>query len=255
MMSGRVSIPLLLAAVGLLTYFIISATFTFENKIFKSLFFKPRSFASELSSIPQVDLKIIYQDKSLDGALNLSSSDLPVSLSWTTTNNPTSCTGYSWGIHDQDNKWDGSKNPQGGTFTVENLSKANPYVYTINCTNFEGDGVGDSVSINIDAIPNLLPPYITSIKALNLKKTEGKSQPFIVKKGEKVLIEWSSLNTATPYSICVSSGSWPVVYKYQIDNTVSEEFYISQSKIHQFNIYCSNETSSAHQNLTFVTQD
>lgn len=249
--SRALTILLLISALGLLGFLLVSSTFSFQSSLFKALYPKPPSFA-QLAGTPSVDLKVTYKDESFDDVINVSAQDLPLSITWTTTGGPTACKGFSWGVGDQDKNWDGDKNILGGTFFVEGLPKNTAYVYTINCANQNGDAAGDSVTINLGASSATLPPNLTSITAFQNGERLDLEKPLSVKVGDKIKIEWDSLNTQTPYSTCVASGSWPIIYENV--SFATEEFVIVDRKIHQFSIYCSNEQSNFKKSLTFLVE-
>lgn len=92
---------------------------------------------------PTVDLKVNGSDGPINVADNSSAS-----LSWTTTNNPTSCLAtYSW---------IGSKSTTVGSETVGPLSggtSGNSYRYDLTCTNANPTSASDSVTINVNPPP------------------------------------------------------------------------------------------------------
>ena len=69
------------------------------------------------------------------------------------------------------------------------------------------------------------------------------SEPLGINVGDKLVTSWSSLNTSTPYSICISSGSWPKGYKSIRNFKSTEELSIPASKVYKYTIYCSNENN------------
>lgn len=251
--EGQDKTPILIGLVilALVSVFVITSTFQFQNKVFQGLFPKQRSLADVNSMIPSVDLKINYKNVLTDGVLNVNSDQTPVILTWEVKGNPKTCTGRSWGIKDMDKSFDGPKDPKGGSFKTKKLTVNNPYVYTVDCFNDTGDAGGDSVTINIGSQLNSLTPYITSLKLITKNgKTYDSSEVISLNTKELFNISWASLNTDTPFSVCVASGSFPIGYKNVTGSTVSDEYSIKTKKIHKFNVYCSNETSFTQNSLT-----
>lgn len=70
-------------------------------------------------------------------------------LSWVTSNNPTSCTASG--------SWSGAKAASGGSQSIGPLTGPQNYIYTLTCTNAGGNG-SDSVTINVTAPPRCPPP-------------------------------------------------------------------------------------------------
>lgn len=244
----------LLFALGGISYLLIFSNFQRRINIFGILYPKPKSLAKEELSIPSVDLKITYKDKAFDGIVNVSSSDTPLTLSWETQGSPTSCIGRVWGAGDEDMTWKGAKNPKGGQFITSKLNKNNPYVYTIDCKNDHGDAIGDSVTINVGATSVGINPYITGLNLTSQGKKSDSQLPIILSQGDTIQISWNSLNTKTPYSICIATGSWPTGYKNFANSNVSEQFTLDQSKIYKYTIYCSNESSYTQNIISIIAQ-
>ncbi|MBI2019969.1 hypothetical protein HYS94_00935 [Candidatus Daviesbacteria bacterium] len=214
-----------------------------KTNIFNLFYAKPKSFAGEINIIPKVDLKVTYQGSSYDGTVNVTKEETPLVLSWTVEGNATSCIGRVGGSTTEDFSWKGSKDSAGGTFTTARLDQNNPYVYTIDCQNERGDAAGDSVVINVGALSqNTLPQLINLGIMVGDVKFDGQA-PIEASSGEIAQFNWTSLNTTTPYSICLSTGSWPTIYQYLGNNTISESFRLEQRKIYSYRIFCSNESS------------
>jgi len=75
-------------------------------------------------------------------------------LTWTTTNDPTSCDGSQGG---QTLAWSGAKNPARGSMSTGPLTTDETYV--IKCTNDAGDSIPRSVTITV--IPAVTGPTLT----------------------------------------------------------------------------------------------
>lgn len=234
---------LLLLAMAVILFFAVFGNFPPKPRtnIFSILYPKSKSLANE--TIPFVDLKVSYQGKFFDGGVDVLADDTPLTLSWKTEGNPSSCIGRVWGISAEDTSWKGPKDPNGGSFITSKLDKNNPYVYTIDCQNDQGDAIGDSVTINVGAKSSNLNPYITSLKLTSEDR-----------KNKTIQFDWSSINTQTPYSVCVASGSWPTGYRNFANSTVSEQFQLNESKTYNYTIYCSNESFFTQNNLSIISQ-
>lgn len=244
---------LLIAIIGLLSFIIISNSFSFGNKLFRGLYPKKTSLAQQSLNIPQVDLKVIYQNSYHDGVVNIFPGESVV-LVWTTTNNPSSCEASSFGISDSDKSWKGKLDPGGGKLPSKKLPVNNPYVYSINCKNGAGDSTGDSVTVNVGAQKQPIAPYIIDF---NLTDSDGEKyqsgETVPVSKGDKAQISWKSINTKTPYSLCVVNGSWPAGVKNLSDAEYKNTLSFNQSKIYTYSVYCSNENSFTQTSLAIVS--
>lgn len=256
----KVKFLLLLVFFGLVAFFLISSTFPFRNSTFRMLFPKSFSRASEADKAPKVNLRISGKNIINDRVVNISKDDSSIVLIWTTSGNPTSCIGRSFGLTAQDDKWNGPKDPKGGQFSIKDLSINNPYVYTIDCSNSFGDADGSSITINVGAQNLSTSPYIStfdfylreakeSFAYLNNQKFDSNPQDISI--GDKVIANWATLNTATPYSICISSGSFPQQYKSLKNYKFTEELSMESKKIYKYTIFCSNENSFAQNTQSF----
>ncbi len=245
------NIFLLVASSGLVLFLIISSTLSFKDAIFQLFFPKPRSQAQEIEATQRVGLKIFYKNKMNDGILNVAQKEQGISLIWNTPENTTDCVGKSWGISSTDQTWDGPKNPKGGSFELRPLDKNNPYVYTIICSNSQGMLGSDAVTINVGAQKQILAPYIVNFEVI-INGQKYLTFPREVALGDKININWSSLNTTTPYSICVASGSINKNYKNSLNFQVSEELSINEKKIYGYALFCSNEYSFSKQESIFI---
>lgn len=246
------NIFLLLASSGLVLFLILSATLSFKDVIFEVFFPKPRSQAQEVETTQKVGLKIFYKNKMNEGILNVAQNESAISLIWNTPENTTDCVGKSWGKNLTDQTWDGPKNPKGGSFEVRPISKNNPYVYTIICSNAFGELGSDAVTINVGAQRQTLTPYIVTFETVINGQKYPSNIPLEVALGDKVNINWSSINTATPYSICVASGLINKNYKDSLNSQISEEWSINEKKIYRYSVFCSNEYSFSKQASIFV---
>lgn len=246
-------ILILISALGLLAFIFIT-NFPLKKTLFGLLYKKPASFADEVLGVPTVDLKVIQNGVSSDGTIS-SPLNQAFTLVWEAKGNPGSCFGNSWGVSATDESWDGPKSTTGGSFTTPLLNKPNPYVYSINCQNEKGDSTGDAITINLGTLPSNVSPYITSLEVNSdslLKK--DKSMQLVLPQGDEIDITWNVLNVQTPYSICISTGSWPTAYKNIGSSTVKERFKLDDEKIYKYTIYCSNESSYTKVPVTIVSQ-
>lgn len=239
-------------AAGLIAFILLSQFLPFKDKLFSESFKKDESYAAEIEALPTVDLKIYYKDQVYDDLLSIPQLDSPVTLKWETKGDPDVCMGKSWGSDDIDTSWSGSKDPTGGQFVLTGLGKNNPYVYSINCSSKKGDALGDSVTVNLGTKKGFLSPSIASIK-IKTDMDRIVENPTTVNAEDlnDVDLSWTSLNTQTPYSICVTTGTWGVGYK---NGTTGDEraLDLPANKISRFRIFCSNETSTSESSVTFL---
>ena len=238
----------IVAVLGIIVFLIVTSLFSFKNRLFALLYAKPLAQAAEASNTPTVTLKIEGMDSKV---VNTQTENTQLSISWESSN-VSSCVGRSWGFADKDQSWVGPKDPK-GTFTTAKLIKNNPYVYTIDCANEFGDAAGDSVTINIGAPPSFQKPYITLFEAQSEKGERlDTTKPVSISLGEKIKISWTTLNLSTPYSNCISQGSWPTQYQNASRVEVVEQFLIEQPKIYRYSLYCSNELDFSRKVLTII---
>ena len=123
---------------------------------------------------PTVDLKI----NGSDGPISITSGS-SATLSWTTTNTPTTCTAS--------NGWSGSKSVSGGSQSTGALVSSQMYV--ISCTNINGTAT-DQVTVNMGATP---APTV----GLSLSPTS-------VTSGQTTTLTWNVTNATS----CTGSGYW-----------------------------------------------
>jgi hypothetical protein len=104
--------------------------------------FKPTQTCSvNVVAPPTVDLKA----NNSNGPINIAHNG-SATLSWTTTNNPTSCTATG--------SWSGSKAIGGGSQSTGSLVRPpSTRTYSISCTNSAGTSATDSVTVNVGAQP------------------------------------------------------------------------------------------------------
>lgn len=100
-------------------------------------------------------------------------------ISWSATNNPTSCTASG--------SWSGSKAGSGSTSTNV-INTAGTYTYTLNCSNSAGS---DTKSATVTAI---------AIPVITISVT-----PSSINTGSSATINWSATNSP---SSCTAGGSW-----------------------------------------------
>lgn len=103
-------------------------------------------------------------------------------LTWSATNNPTSCTAT--------NDWTGAKDDS-GTFTTPALSDIRTYSFSLTCANSGGTSTTKTVTVAIKAV---------QVPVVTLSVT-----PTVSTVGGKVTLTWSSTNNATT---CTSTGDW-----------------------------------------------
>ncbi|MDP3973241.1 MAG: hypothetical protein Q8P92_00215 [Candidatus Daviesbacteria bacterium] len=243
---------LFLALLGVVFVILTTSTFPFKNEILSAIYPKPKSLAEEGVGVPSVDLKVIVDGTAYDGILNVPLENISYTLFWETKENPTSCIGRVWGVSDEDESFKGPKGPSGGRVQTKVLDKNNPYVYTIDCQNGNGDSSGDSITINVGVSGANFDPFITDFSVKRGGNNLNSEVPIQVSAGESVSIEWKSSNTSTPYSVCVATGSWPTGYKNIGGATIVENFILPDKKVYNYAIYCSNESSYTQKGVTFL---
>lgn len=243
---------LFLALLGVIFVILTTSTFPFKNKILSAIYPKQKSLAVGERVVPSVDLKVLVEGVAYDGVLNTTQKNTPYTLFWETSGNPTSCMGRVWGVSDEDDSFKGPKGISGGRVQTKVLDKNNPYVYTIDCQNDNGDSAGDSVTINVGAVSANLDPFITNFSVKRGENNLNPAAPIEVSQGETITIEWQSANTKTPYSVCVATGSWPTGYKNAGGLSILEDFILPDKKVYNYTIHCSNESSYAEKTVTFL---
>jgi hypothetical protein len=246
----RFNLLLTITAIGLIAFLFITTFIPFKNQQFSGLFPKSRSHASNIDQTPKVSLQIFSGNISRSGVVNLTGAESDLNLSWNVGQNPDSCFGQSFTPDGKDKDWDGVKDVKGGDVLLTNsFSKKGVYLYAISCANTFGDSDGDALVINVGASKNLLEPYITSLSVTspNLKE-EGATVSSIL--NDSVTIEWSTLNTASAYSICAALGSWPHIFTGKADLLNKQYFTLSEKKAYKYTLFCSNENSISKKTLT-----
>jgi hypothetical protein len=103
-------------------------------------------------------------------------------LTWSSTNSPTSCTASG--------DWSGAKTAN-GTQSTGTLNTAGTYVYNLSCTNAGGSGFMKNVALTV-----ALPPA----PVINLS-----ANPISVTTGNSSTLTWSVTNSPTS---CTASGDW-----------------------------------------------
>jgi len=111
-------------------------------------------------------------------------------LTWTATNNPTSCTASRPGQPNQA-PWTGSKTPRsGGSEIISNITDT--YTYRLTCSNASGSGFAD-VDIPVGSDPSY--PYV-----------QISANPNSVTSGQSTVIKWTPVLNAT---YCEGKPQWP----------------------------------------------
>lgn len=244
---------LILVSIGLVLFFLVASLGDFKDGVFRSIFPRSQSRASLEDKTPIVSLNILYQENIVNNPYNISKYDGGITLMWSTQNNPAECLGRSYGLVDKDETWEGLKSVKGGVFIVKPLVSNNPYVYVLECKNEFGDSSGAAVTINVNPQQNNISPYFTNFEIYDTDQTLLES-PIATKQFEKLVVNWGTINTGTPYSICISTGSFPKEY-HDIRNIQSIDTLEIKSPITQkFNIYCSNESGFTTKGVTIFVR-
>lgn len=241
-MNARSRIYLPLSAIGLLIFFTITFTVSFKDKVFRTFFPRPLSFAEESSIVPKVRLLAGVDNTFKTTVFNIPEGKRDIELQWKTEGDPLNCAGGFWSNLKKDDPWAGPKDKNGGSLTVSDDFKAGIYIYSINCTNEFGDSAGSSITVNVGASSNSLRPHLVSFQALG---TDGQSldtsKPVSLARDTSLQISWSVINTETTYGVCVATGSWPTIYHDTGSMQIKEAFILDRAKIYQYQIICSNE--------------
>jgi len=134
-------------------------------------------------------------------------------VSWTTTNSPTSCTASG--------DWSGTKGPSGVASTGV-LSSSKTYTYTLTCTNSAGTGSDTTTVLVRD------PPPDTPIVSISSSPVSP------VAPGTAVALSWTTTNSPTS---CTASGDWSGAIPGTGTQTVGP---LTSIKTYNFTITCSN---------------
>lgn len=245
----------LLFAIGLLIFFTITFTFSFKEKVFRSFFEKPFSFAMDEGNSPMVELTAGVDNLDRSGVVNIDNIQPKIVLKWKTGNLPGGCFGRFWSDSRESDQWTGPKDPKGGEYALAETLTAGINLYSINCSNEFGDSSGSTVVINAGAKNSNLEPRITSFQATGEdNKQYEPSKLNVVRAGTVIKISWSGINLATRYGVCIANGSWPTVYKDIQNKQIKEEFRLEKGKTYQYSIFCSNESGYDSQSISFIAR-
>lgn len=168
------------------------------------------------ASAPTVDLKFNGSDSTTVSANTVGT------LSWTTTNAPTSCSASI--------NWNGSKNPAGGSEGNINVGTSNK-TYTITCSNTAGSAT-DTVNVTVTSAPTC---DVTA---------SGLQGPTTVAPNSAVNVAWT-LGGGTATS-CTASGSWSGSKSSSGGN---EDVNVGTSN-KTYTISCSNAAGSCTDSVT-----
>ena len=143
-------------------------------------------------------------------------------LSWTTTNNSTSCTGSG--------DWSGTK-PGSGSFNTGALNTIRTYTFTISCSNSTGS-TSDVAAIQV--LPN--PPTVSL--------TVSPSSMLV---GNSATLSWNVSNT-TPATTCTGSGDWPGSTSVTPTSSGSKSTgTLNTAKTYIYSLTCINEGGTGFQ--------
>lgn len=243
----------LLFAIGLLIFFTIAFTFSFKEKVFQAFFQKPFSLAIEEDSSPKVNLIAAFGNIFKRGAVNVENGKSNIILRWTAENAKV-CLGRFWSNVASGSGWVGSKDAKGGEWEITDALATGIYIYSINCSNESGDSFGSSVTVNVGAKPSNLQPHITSFQAFEGDNKFDLNKLNQINLDSNLKITWSTINTETPYGVCVANGSWPTIYKNTANLTIKESFVLDRAKIYKYSILCSNENGYDSQEISFIVR-
>ncbi len=149
-------------------------------------------------------------------------------LSWSSTNSPTSCTASG--------DWTGAK-ASSGTQNSGTLNTVRTYSYSLSCSNAGGTGsASSSVSVSSGA-PPASPPVVTISVS-----------PATIGTGSSATLSWSTTNSPTS---CTASGSWS---GSQTGSGSSNTGIMATAGNRTYTLTCSNSagSSSASATLTVI---
>ncbi len=132
-------------------------------------------------------------------------------LSWTTTNSPTSCVASG--------DWTGAKSASGSQSTGT-LTTLKTYYYTLTCTNAGGTGFAKNIPVTVTNPP---VPVVT----LN-------ANPTTISSGGSSTISWSATNSPTS---CVASGDWTGAKSASGSQSTGT---LTTVRIYNYTLQCSN---------------
>ena len=141
--------------------------------------------------------------------------DSSSTITWSSTNTPTSCTASG--------DWTGAKNAS-GTMSTGALSTVKTYTYTLTCSNAGGTSAPRSATVAV----SLPPKPVVTLSASPISVTTGNSSN----------LTWSSTNTPTS---CTASGDWTGAKN--ASGTMSTGA-LSTVKTYTYTLTCSNAGGS-----------
>ncbi|MBC7746867.1 hypothetical protein H7Y40_02715 [Pedobacter sp.] len=142
-------------------------------------------------------------------------------ITWSATNNPTSCTASG--------DWSGAKGAS-GTQTTGTLNTARIYSYSLSCTNAGGTGFTNNVKLTV-ALP---PAPVVSINANPISITSGSSST----------LSWSATNSPTS---CTASGDWSGA---KAASSTQSTGVLATVRTYSYTIACSNAGGSSTDTTT-----
>jgi hypothetical protein len=245
---------LYIVTIGFISFLLVASMAPSKNSVLQNIFPKPHSKAEDVLKSPKVELFLNYKGTRKTGVINLEKNDEnPVYLSWETSGDPKYCYGWSSGKNFEDGSWEGEKDVNGGNFNLNKFTQTNAFVYSIECRNEYGDAEGDSVTINVGNQTQLLSPYFSSFEVYTANhQLFDITKPVEVTFNQDLNFQWDLLNTKTPFSVCVSTGSWPTRYRNTSAASLSQKQNITEKKIYRFTLYCSNEKDSVKKSVTII---
>lgn len=148
-------------------------------------------------------------------------------LTWTTTNSPTSCTASG--------DWSGSQAVGGGSQSMGILTTAKTYTYTLTCTNAGGTSVPVSATVSVTAA--VVAPVIT----LTASPTSGAVNTVTP------TITWTTANSPTS---CTASNSWSG--SKSVAGGSQTLAVLTTVKTYTYTLTCSNAAGTVSKNATVV---
>ena len=155
--------------------------------------------------------------------------DSSSTITWSSTNTPTSCTASG--------DWTGAKNAS-GTMSTGALSTVKTYTYTLTCSNAGGSGSA-TTSVSVSSGVVVSKPVV----AISLS-------PTTIGTGGSTTISWSATNNPTS---CTASGSWGGA---KSASGSQNSGIVTTAGLYTYTLACSNSAgaSSASASLTVIAK-
>lgn len=161
-----------------------------------------------------------------------STSDGDTTLSWSATNNPTSCTASN---NKSISTWNGSKSPTGVSQLITSITSTT--IFSLYCTN--GSGPSATVNVTVTYVPKVQKPVVTLSASPN-PTNEGLSS----------ILTWTASNSPTSCTAAGGNAQWTgsITPTAGGTRTITN---ITSAGANTFTLYCNN--ASGKSNTASVT--